>query len=370
MSTTADRTFMRRALRLAARGAGRVSPNPMVGAVIVRDGKAIASGWHRGPGKDHAEADALKKVGFDAKGCDVYVNLEPCCHQDEGKRTPPCVPALVSAGVRRVVIGTIDPNPRVAGRGLETLRKSGVEVVVGVLEDECRRLNAAFAKWVTTGRPRVTLKMGVTLDGRVADRWGTSRWVTCEASRDRVHRMRSVSDAVIVGLGTARLDDPLLLPRGLRGGHNPVRVVLDAEALLPPDSQLARTTDESPVIVMARQGADARRIATLEGAGIEVVRLPSDGVRLDLGALLDALGRRGITSILAEGGATLAASLLKEGRVDELVLFYAPRLLADPEAPAFAADMGIRKLSDAQGFDVVSVERSGSDVCVILQPRA
>jgi diaminohydroxyphosphoribosylaminopyrimidine deaminase/5-amino-6-(5-phosphoribosylamino)uracil reductase len=366
MTAGADARLMRKALRLAARGEGRTSPNPMVGAVLVRDGVEVASGWHRAPGSDHAEADALRRAG-DATGCDLYVNLEPCCHQDESKRTPPCVPLIVSAGVRRVVVGMIDPNPKVAGRGVGMLREAGVEVVTGTLGDECRRLNAAFAKWVVTGRPLVTIKMGVTLDGRVADRSGASRWVTSEASRARVQRLRSVSDAVVVGAGTAAADDPLLLPRGVRGGRKPLRVVLDAAASLPPASQLGRTARRHPVLLAAGDAADPGRVAALEDAGVTVVRVAVEGDDVDLAAVLDELGRRGVTSVLVEGGPRVVSSLLRARLADRLLLFYAPRVLADPGAPSFTADLGIRRLDDALGFAVAGVDRVGPDVLVSLE---
>jgi diaminohydroxyphosphoribosylaminopyrimidine deaminase/5-amino-6-(5-phosphoribosylamino)uracil reductase len=366
MSAASDRAFMRLALRLAARGAGSVSPNPMVGCVIVRDGEVIATGRHRRASGDHAEADALRGLDGHAEGCDLFVTLEPCCHT--GKRTPPCVPAIVAARPRRVVVGSIDPNPQVAGRGVAQLRASGIDVEVGVLGDEAARLNAPFSTWVRTGRPLVILKLAATLDGRIADRDGASRWVSSEASRRQVQRLRAASDAVMIGAGTARADDPTLLPRGVRGGRTPLRVVLDGRATLSPDSNLVRTAARGPVLVATRTGADAARVAVLRAAGVEILELPGTEDRVDAGALLDELGRRAVTSVLVEGGSELAASLLREKRVDRIVLFLAPRLLGDPGARPLTSDLGLRRMAETMGFQVVRLARSGPDVRIDLEP--
>jgi len=362
---SADRRFMRRVLRLAARGAGCVSPNPLVGAVIVKDGSIVAEGWHHALGGDHAEVDALKKAGAAASGADLYVNLEPCCHFG---RTPPCTRALIAAGIRRVVVAHIDPNPLIAGQGIAALRAAGVEVEVGVLESEARDVNAPFLTWITTGRPYVTLKMAMTLDGRTADREGYARWVSSEASRREVHRMRSRADAVMVGAGTARRDDPLLLPVLARPRRRSLRVVVDEAASLSPTSRLAMTIRESPVLVAATDAADEARVAALRGLGVEVACLPSVDRRVDPGALLAELGRRQIGCVLVEGGPTLAASLLGRGLVDRIVLFVAPRLLGDPAALPLIGDLGIRDLAHAQDWAVKVLRRCGPDVRIDLVP--
>lgn len=360
-----DVRFMARALRLAGRGVGRVSPNPLVGAVIVRDGRVIAEGWHHACGADHAEVDALKRAGADAAGADVYVNLEPCCHHG---RTPPCAQALIDAGVRRVVVAMIDPNPLVSGRGVAMLRDAGIAVDVGVGEAAARALNAPFAKWIVHGRPHVTLKMAATMDGRTADRDGHARWISSPASRRAVHRMRAAADAVLVGEGTLRADDPMLLPVGVRAGRPPLRVVAAASGRLPADARLFASLDRGPVAVALPEGDDTSESAALAARGVALLRLPAASGGVDPAALVDALGRRGVTSVLCEGGAGLGAALLRAGRVDRVVLFLAPRLLGDPAAHPLVGDLGRVRLDDALGFRVVRVGRSGPDVRVDLEP--
>ncbi|MBL6975553.1 MAG: bifunctional diaminohydroxyphosphoribosylaminopyrimidine deaminase/5-amino-6-(5-phosphoribosylamino)uracil reductase RibD [Deltaproteobacteria bacterium] len=357
--------FMRMALGLAARGAGQSSPNPMVGAVLVRNGEVVSRGWHRAAGRDHAEVEALKAVGFRAPGCDLYVNLEPCCHQG---RTPPCTGAVAHSGIRRVFVGMIDPNPKVSGKGIGQLRDQGIEVHTGLLETRARRLNAPFIKWVGTGRPLVTLKMASTLDGKTAQRDGSARWITSAQSRRQVHRMRSHCDCVMVGAGTARLDDPLLLPTLVRSGGVPVRAVVDETPSLAPDSQLVRTVADSPVLVFTTKSGDSSRIATLKEKGVEVVGLGGRDGLVPLSGVIDELGNRGIQSLLVEGGAELAAALIKEGLVDRFLLFMAPRLLGDPSARPLCDDMGIRTLDHALQFTVIHTRRLGPDIMVEMEP--
>lgn len=356
-----DAYFMRLALRLARKGEGRVSPNPMVGAVVVRKGKIVATGYHRAAGRDHAEVEALRKLGFSAKGCELFVNLEPCCHYG---RTPPCTEPIVRSGVKRVVVATLDSNPVVSGRGVQRLRESGIEVEVGVLEAEARQLNEPFFRWVTTGMPYVTLKMASTLDGRIAQRDGLSRWVTAEPARRVVHRMRAVSDAVLVGANTARLDDPLLLPTLVRRPPRiPLRIVVDEKAELSAGSRLAQTARQAPVLLACTEKAPREKVAALQAAGIEVLVLPEepDG-RVHLKSLLAELGRRSIQNIMVEGGAEIATSLLKQSLVDRLVVFYAPRLLGDPKALPLVQDLGLSTLESAMRFRVRSLRRVGDDI--------
>lgn len=354
--------FMRLALRLARRGEGHVSPNPMVGAVLVRDGRIVATGHHRAVGRDHAEVEALRRVGFRAGGCDLYVSLEPCCHHG---RTPPCTEALLKSGVRRVFVATVDPNPRVSGCGIEALRGHGVEVEVGLREAEARRLNEPFFRWITTGMPFVTLKMAATLDGRIAQRDGRSRWITAEPARRQVHRWRAVSDAVVVGAGTAMADDPLLLPALVRRPPRiPVRVVVDEEARLDPESRLVRTARDAPVVVACTRAAPHGRRAALGDLGVEVLVLPDEGGLVSLPALMRELGRRSLQNVLVEGGASLAASLVRGGLVDRLLVFYAPIALGDPEAVPLFRDVGLRALSDAARFTLRSARRVGPDLMV------
>lgn len=358
--------FMRLALRLARRGEGHVSPNPMVGAVLVRDGRLVATGHHRAVGRDHAEVEALRRVGFRARGCDLYVSLEPCCHHG---RTPPCTEALLKSEVRRVFVATVDPNPRVSGRGIEVLRGHGVEVEVGVLEAEARRLNEPFFRWITTGMPFVTLKMATTLDGRIAQRDGRSRWITAEPARRLVHRLRAVSDAVVVGARTALADDPLLMPALVhRPPRIPVRVVVDEEARLEPESRLVRTARDAPVVVACTQASPEARRGALREHGVEVLVLPDDGRLVALPALLRELGRRSLQNVLVEGGASLAGSLVRAGLVDRLLVFYAPIALGDPEAVPLFRDVGLRALSSAARFTLRSARRVGPDLMVEWVP--
>lgn len=362
-----DARHMAHALRLARRGAGHVSPNPMVGAVIVKDGRVVAEGWHRACGADHAEVDALKRAGADAAGADIYVNLEPCCHHG---RTPPCAQALIEAGVRRVVVAMIDPNPLVSGRGVRMLRDAGIDVVVGIGERAARSLNAPFARWIVEGRPHVTLKMAATMDGRTADRDGRARWISSPVSRRAVHRMRSEADAVLVGEGTLRLDDPMLLPVGIRTGKTPLRVLASGTGRPPTDARLFASLDRGPVVVALPAGPRTPEATALAERGVELLPVPPASGGLDVAALVHALGRRGVTSVLCEGGAGLGASLLRAGRVDRIVLFLAPRLLGDPRAHPLVGDLGLVRLEDALGFHVVRVGRSGPDVRVDLEPQS
>lgn len=361
-----DIAWMRMALRLARRGEGAVSPNPLVGAVVVKDGAILATGFHRAVGQDHAEVDALRKLDFVAPGATLYVNLEPCCHHG---RTPPCMRAIARAGIVRVVIGLQDPNPMVDGRGIAWLQEQGVEVRVGVEEAACRAANARFVRWVTTGMPYVTLKLAVTLDGRIADRNGGARWISGSASRRLVHRWRAAMDCVWVGSNTARLDDPLLLPTLVPMRRAPLRVVVDSDASLPLSSQLVQTVGRGPVLVATREDADAKRVAALVAAGVDVWQAAPDGERVPIKDLLAYLGGRGVSGVLVEGGAGLAASLIREGLVDRLCVFVAPMLLGDPEATPMVADLGISALADARHFAVEGVRRVGDDVLIEMVPR-
>lgn len=360
-----DRAMMHRALVLARRGQGLVSPNPMVGAVLVRGGVIIATGYHHRHGAPHAEIEALSKIGFKADDCTLYVNLEPCCHHG---LTPPCAGSVVSSGVRRVVIGMVDPNPLVSGRGVETLRAGGLDVTVGVMADESAELNRAFIKWISTGRPWVTLKMAATLDGRIADRSGSSRWITGPAARKDVHRMRAACDCVMVGGKTAQEDDPLLLPVMFRANKTPIRAVVSGSAALSVDSRLVASADSGKIIMVTSQDAPRDRLEDLRRASVEILSVETVDGRLNLEAMLDELGARRVTSVLVEGGATLAASLLKGGLVDRVVLYYSPMLLADPVAPGWSGDLGFRNLAEAVRFKLLSVRRIETDVRLDLEP--
>jgi diaminohydroxyphosphoribosylaminopyrimidine deaminase/5-amino-6-(5-phosphoribosylamino)uracil reductase len=352
---------MRRALQLAARARGKTAPNPMVGAVLVKDDQVVGEGYHRVAGGPHAEVLALRAAGSAARGATCYVTLEPCCHHG---RTPPCSDALITAGVARVVAAMQDPFPRVAGGGAAALRAAGIPVDVGLLETEARRLNAAYLKYVTQGLPFVTLKMAMTLDGKIATASGDSRWVTGEAARRAVHRWRSETRAVMVGIGTARADDPQLTAR-LRGARNPTRVLVDARAELPLNSHIGRTLDTVATIVAAGESAPADRCAELAAAGAAVLRLPEQAGRIRLRSLMEELARRELSTLLVEGGAELAAGLIEEDLVDRVIFFVAPKLLGGRSAPGPIGGTGRSLMSAAIPIHDLSVRHFGSDLALM-----
>jgi diaminohydroxyphosphoribosylaminopyrimidine deaminase/5-amino-6-(5-phosphoribosylamino)uracil reductase len=327
--TDPDVQLMKKALRLALLGAGMTSPNPLVGAVIVKQGAVVGRGYHQVLGGPHAEVNAIKDAGRSCAGATLYVTLEPCNHHG---LTPPCTKAVVDAGISRVVFGMRDPNPDVAGGGGEHLRDEGIEVKGGVFEQECRLLNQPFIKYVTTGAPYVTLKAAATLDGYIAAASGDSKWITGELSRRFAHRLRSFSDGVLVGIGTVLADDPLLTVR-LRGKkirRQPVRIILDGELRIPLDSQLVRSASTSPVLVICRQDASGEKERTLGSAGIHVIRAASADSGVDLSSVLKELGAKRISSILVEGGGRVLGSFLESGLADDFHFFYAPKILGDP----------------------------------------
>ncbi len=362
MAAADDARFMRMALALGRRGLGRTSPNPPVGAVVVRAGKVVGRGYHRAAGLPHGEIEALRDAGRLARGATVYVTLEPCAHHG---RTPPCTEALVAAGVRRVVYGIRDPNPRVVGDGRLKLESAGIEVLGGIEEAACAELNAAFCKRVSSGSPLVTLKLAASLDGRIATRSGDSRWITNERSRRFVHRLRNESDAVLVGAGTVRADDPELTCR-LRGGRNPVRILVDGRLRVPEDAMLIRTASTVATIVATSEAAPPAKLARLCRHGVEVWILPGEAGRIELRELLRRLAARGISSVLVEGGATMASEFLAARLVDRLLLFYAPRLIGGDGRP-MVASLGIEHLRDALLLGNLQVRRFAGDLLVATQ---
>jgi diaminohydroxyphosphoribosylaminopyrimidine deaminase/5-amino-6-(5-phosphoribosylamino)uracil reductase len=332
------------ALRLAERGLGQVWPNPAVGCVVVKDGHVVGRGWTQPGGRPHAEFEALKRAGGEALGATAYVTLEPCAHYGQ---TPPCTMALLHAGIRRAVIATGDPDPRVDGRGIEQLRQAGVEVAVGLAQDEAERLSAGFFLRVRAGRPLITLKLATSLDGRIATRAGASHWITGEEARQRAHLLRASHDAVLIGSGTALADDPELTCRlpGLEQ-RSPVRIVLDGRLRLPPSSRLARTARAVPTWVLTRADAEPKRRAALERCGVEVLSVAvTPDEQVDLRLALAALAARGLTRVLVEAGSALAAALLRARLVDRLVWFHAPLLIGGDGLPAIAA-LGADALGD------------------------
>ncbi len=370
VATHTDRKHMRRALELAERGRGSVSPNPLVGAVIVGPGGLLGEGWHDHLGGPHAEAAAIlnaRERGADLGGSTIYVTLEPCAHQG---RQPPCAEAIVAAGIARVLIGTDDPTEKASGRGPGMLRDEGIDVafIDGSEAAAARLLIQPFRKHSRTGRPLVILKSAVTLDGRTATETGDSKWISGDASRELVHRWRASVDAVAVGIGTAIADDALLTARGVGAERQPRRVVFDSEARLPHDSRLVITAAEAPVILIAGPGAPASRVDSLTNAGIEVIICPGDGAER-ISAALEELGRRDVSSLLLEGGATLAGAFLDAGAIDELRLFVAPKLLGGAGARPLLGGAGASRLSDAESALSMAWEAVGDDLLIRARMR-
>ncbi len=347
---------MQLALALGRRGRGTVWPNPAVGCVVVNGGRVVGRGWTQAGGRPHAESVALDQAGTSARGGTVYVTLEPCAHQG---RTPPCADALIAAGVARVVVAVRDPDPRVAGAGVERLRAAGIDVNEGVQEAAARADHRGFLQRVRDGRPMVTLKLAASLDGRIATAGGESRWITGKAARRIVHSHRAIHDAVLVGAGTVRADDPDLAVRGMGQVRQPVRVVASRQLDLPRDGRLAKTAHEVPLWLLHGAGADAGPWASIGAETIEVASR-ADG-QLAPQAMLVALGARGLTRVYCEGGGALAASLLNEGLVDELVVFHAGLALGAEGTPALGA-MGLDRLGDARRFDQVETRVLGNDI--------
>ncbi len=366
-----DAGMMRRAIELARTAAGKTRPNPLVGAIIERDGLILGAGYHERAGGGHAEAravaDARKNGHADLSGATAYVTLEPCCHVG---RTGPCADLLISAGISRVVCGMTDPDPRVSGGGIARLRAAGIDVTNGVCEAECRALNGPFVKRVTEGLPYVTLKYAMSLDGKTATATGESRWISSEESRGETHRLRSESAAIVCGIGTVLADDPLLNARVTSDAHapQPVRVVVDSTLKIPPDARVVSTArSQSTIIACAlRDGEEATRekARALEEAGAEVLRLPGPDGRVDLVALFGELARRGLDSVLLEGGGTLSFSAIESGLVDRVIAYIAPTLIGGATAPSPVAGTGFPELRGAATLRDATVSRSGPDVRV------
>ena len=362
-----DQVMMQRALDLAAKGVGQVSPGPLVGTVIVdARGEVVGEGFYLYDEVKHAETIALEQAADKARGGTAYVSLEPHAHQG---RTPPCSDALIKAGIKRVVAPIDDPNPKVSGRGFAHLREAGVVVETGVMANEAARLNEAYIHFMRTGRPFVHLKMAVSLDGKVATATGDSRWITSEESRARVHDLRHRYDAIMVGGRTVRADDPLLTDRSGRKRRRPlVRVVVEQYLHLSPESQLAQTTDAGPVIIFAHEESDSENLDALQSRGIEVICQESSV--LDLGATLDELGRRSLQSVLVEGGPLLAGLLLEAGLVNKVTFFVAPIIIGSQDAPSAIGGGGVEKIAEAPQLERVEVSTHGRDVEITGYPQS
>jgi diaminohydroxyphosphoribosylaminopyrimidine deaminase/5-amino-6-(5-phosphoribosylamino)uracil reductase len=352
-----DLEAMRAALALARRGLGTVWPNPSVGCVIVNDGRVVGRGWTQPGGRPHGETEALRRAGEAARGAVAHVSLEPCCHWGQ---TPPCVDALIAAGVRRVVVALEDPDPRVAGEGLRRLRAAGLEVEVGLCAEEAAEVNAGFLSRLRLGRPLVTFKLATSLDGRIAIANGESQWITGPPARERAHALRASHDAIMVGTGTVVADDPQLTCRLPGLGHrSPVRVVIDRHLRIPPASQIIADARRVPTWVLTFRSADPERRARFLANHVTLIDVDDDGEgQIDLAAALGALGERGITRLLVEGGARLAAAFLRAGLIDRLVWVHAPLVIGGEGIPAIAG-FDLAALADAPAFERLSTQTIG-----------
>ena len=354
-----DKSYLRMARRLARKAEGRTSPNPIVGAVIVRDGKIVGTGYHQFAGGDHAEIAALKRAGPKARGATLYITLEPCSHQG---RTPPCTRALIGAGIKEVVAASRDPNPLVAGRGFRQLRRAGMIVRVGLLEAECRALIEPFSKYIIRRLPFVTLKLAATLDGKIAAASGDARWISNAESRRSVHRLRNQVDAVLVGVETVRADDPRLTCR-IPGGRNPWRVILDSRLRIPISAQVLRERDPQKTIIATSAAASATKARAIEALGAKVWRLPLRQDTLSWLPLLKKLASFGIVSVMIEGGATIASSALKEKIVDKVIFYYAPKILGG-DGRVMLDGLGIRRVRQSLPIKHLQVRKSAGDLIV------
>ena len=357
--TAVDVQYMRQALDLARGGLGFVSPNPLVGCVIVKDGAIVGRGYHQRFGGSHAEVHALQEAGARARGAVLYVNLEPCSHTG---KTPPCADAVIQARVSRVVVALRDPNPLVAGRGLSRLEIAGIPITVGVCEAEARKLNEAFLKYISTGCPFVTLKSAITLDGKIATRTGASRWITGELARQAGHQLRHAADAILVGIGTVLQDDPQLTTRlPDRQGVNPLRVIVDSTLRLPLQAQVTDVAADRRTLVATTAQAPAVQCEQLRARGVEVVCFPAyDDGRVDLEALLRYLGEHGIANMLVEGGATLSATLLRRRLVDKVLFFVAPKIIGG-DGISVIGTCGVETMEQVISLRDVVGQRLGQD---------
>jgi diaminohydroxyphosphoribosylaminopyrimidine deaminase / 5-amino-6-(5-phosphoribosylamino)uracil reductase len=358
--TEIDRKHMARALELAALGGFHVIPNPLVGCVIARGEEILAEAYHAQYGEAHAERAALANLAADLSldGASLYVNLEPCAHHGQ---TPPCVDAVLSSGIKRVLIGQRDPNPKVDGRSLDLLQANGIKVITGVLEQEARRLNAPFNKFMIVNRPFVFAKWAMSLDGKIAAHTGDSKWITGEIARRRVHEIRGTCDAVVVGIGTALKDNPRLTRRDVEG-RDPARVVVDSTARLPEELGLVATAKDHQTFLVTTHLADEKKIKRLRSLGVNIIKVGVEGKRVDVGDMLDQFGRRGWQRILVEGGGALLGSFFAHDLVDRVHCFVAPKIIGGEKAPSPAGGAGVSAISDALTCSPMTMEMLGQDV--------
>ncbi|MFH0812619.1 MAG: bifunctional diaminohydroxyphosphoribosylaminopyrimidine deaminase/5-amino-6-(5-phosphoribosylamino)uracil reductase RibD [Pseudomonadota bacterium] len=352
---------MRMAIKLASRAVGQTSPNPLVGAVIVKDGHIVGKGYHRRAGEPHAEINALAEAGNQAMGAELYVTLEPCSHYG---RTPPCVDAIIQRNIKKVFVGMLDPNPLVNGKGIHKLREADIWVTTGILEEACQELNEIFIKYITTKRPFVILKAAASLDGRIAAVGGDSKWITNEKSREYVHCLRNQVDAVLVGIGTVLKDDPQLTTRlKNRKGKDPIRIVVDSTLKISPKAKVFNPESKAPTIIATTPNAPLKQIKAIEKQGGRVMVIPSQN-QIDLNLLMETLGKEDVTSVLVEGGSQINTSALQAGIVDKVLFFYAPRIIGGKNAPLLVVGEGVSKVEDALLLHRIKTRRFGDDVMI------
>ncbi len=356
-----DEYFMQRALELAEKGRKTTGENPMVGAVIVKDGKIVGEGYHKKAGGPHAEIEALKEAGLDAKGATLYVNLEPCCHYG---KTPPCTDALIKAKIARVVAAMQDSNPQVAGKGFLQLQNAGIEVSVGVLKDKASKLDEVFIKNISKKTPFVVAKVAQSVDGKIALSSGKSKWITCDAARKKGHEIRSMYDAILVGIGTVLADDPILDCRLANNAANPVKIVLDSSAVIPIESKLLQ--GKGKVILATTVQADKGRLQKLEEMGADIIMTSQDKVNLN--ELLKALYNSGIYSILVEGGAKVFTSFLIEGLLDKLIVFLSPKIIGG-DGKDYVENLFLREMKDVYDFYIDDAEKVDEDIMFTMYPK-
>jgi diaminohydroxyphosphoribosylaminopyrimidine deaminase/5-amino-6-(5-phosphoribosylamino)uracil reductase len=352
--------FMQQAMLLAAKARGRTSPNPMVGAVIVKGRRIIGKGYHKKAGTDHAEIIAIKKAGKRVKGSTLYVNLEPCCHRE--KRTPPCTDAIIRAGIKKVVVAMVDPNPMVSGKGIEKLRASGIMVDHGIMEIEAKRLNEAYIKFITTKKPFVILKIAQSIDGKIATANGESKWITCERARHYVHKLRNEVDAVLVGAGTVMKDNPLLTCR-IKGGKNPYRIIVDSALKIPLNANVLRLND-GKTIIATTQNSNHNKIKKIISLGHHVIITKNKDGKVDLKALIKNLGRLDITSIMVEGGSSINASALQNHIVDKILLFIAPKIIGGVDSVPSIGGFSPSSLRKITKIKNIKIRKIGEDTII------
>ena len=353
-----DNFIMKRALALAARAKGKTSPNPMVGALLVKNNRIISEGYHKKAGTPHAEVIAIDEAGNKASGSTLYVSLEPCCHKD--KRTPPCTEKIISSGIKKVVIAMKDPNPKVSGKGIAELEKAGIQTITGVLENSARNLNESYIKYITTGTPFVILKIAMTLDGKIATSDGESKWITGEKARKMVHRLRGTSDAVMTAIGTVKADNPMLTCR-VSGYKSPVRIIIDPRLETGLDSQVLSCPPET-IIVTRSPNADVSLWKKLRGKGISFIEYQSK--ELDLKWLMHKLGGFAITSVLIEGGSSLSSYCLEAGIVDKVMVFVAPKIIGGRDSFPAVGGKSFRKLAEAYRISDMKTRQIGEDILI------